>query len=161
MIFSKSFGYAVRGVLYIALMQDEKRYVQVEEIATKLAVPRHFMGKILKKLAKEKVLLSIKGPSGGFTLNSHTLQMPLIDLTAITDGMQLFNSCVLRVNECDGSNPCPMHYQMEQVKKTLKSVLTETSVGDLLDNNKLEFIKSIATADLHAMAEQASVPKIY
>ena len=44
MIFSKSFGYAVRGVLYIALMQDEKRYVQVEEIASTLSVPRHFSG---------------------------------------------------------------------------------------------------------------------
>jgi DNA-binding IscR family transcriptional regulator len=53
MTFSKSFGYAVRGVLYIAIMQDEKRYVQVEEIAGQLAVPRHFMGKILKNLVKE------------------------------------------------------------------------------------------------------------
>ena len=47
MTFSKSFGYAVRGVLYIAVMQNEKRYVQAEEIAAQLFVPRHFMGKIL------------------------------------------------------------------------------------------------------------------
>ena len=54
MIFSKSFGYAIRSILYVAIMRDEKRYVQVEEIASKLSVPRHFMGKIMKKLAKEK-----------------------------------------------------------------------------------------------------------
>jgi Rrf2 family protein len=69
MIFSKSFGYAVRGMLYVAMMQDEKRYVQAEEISTRLAVPRHFMGKILKKLVKERLLASSKGPSGGFTFN--------------------------------------------------------------------------------------------
>ncbi|RYF86429.1 MAG: transcriptional regulator, partial [Chitinophagaceae bacterium] len=50
MFFSKSFGYAVRGVLYIAFMQDAKQYVQAEEIAAQLLVPRHFVSKILKKL---------------------------------------------------------------------------------------------------------------
>lgn len=161
MIFSKSFGYAVRGVLYIALMQDEKHYVQVEEIAEKLAVPRHFMGKILKKLAKEKVLISIKGPSGGFTLNEQTLQMPLIDLVMITDGPQLFNTCVMRVKECNPANPCPMHVHMEQVRSNLKSILSETVTGDLLDTNKLEFIRSISTGDLNIISSQSSTQNIY
>ena len=34
MILSKSFGYALRGILYIAKMQDEQRKVQIDEIAT-------------------------------------------------------------------------------------------------------------------------------
>jgi Rrf2 family protein len=90
MIFSKSFGYAIRSILYVAIMRDEKRYVQVEEIAAKLAVPRHFMGKIMKKLAKEKILISTKGPSGGFILSEHTMQMPLMDLIVIIDGVEIF-----------------------------------------------------------------------
>jgi Rrf2 family iron-sulfur cluster assembly transcriptional regulator len=161
MIFSKSFGYAVRGVLYIALMQDEKHFVQVEEIAEKLAVPRHFMGKILKKLAKEKVLLSIKGPSGGFTLNEQTLKMPLMDIVMITDGPQLFNSCVMRVKECNSANPCPMHFHMEHVKVKLKAILSETAIGDLLDTNKLEFIKSISTESFSPVTDQTGIQKIY
>lgn len=145
MIFSKSFGYALRSVLYIAVMQDEKQYVQAEEIASSLSVPRHFIGKILKRLAKEKILLSIKGPSGGFTLNKNTLQMRLLDLIMTIDGMQLFNSCTLRVSECNAADPCPIHFQMENVKSKLKSILTDTAIGDLIGNNKPEFIKSIST----------------
>jgi Rrf2 family transcriptional regulator, iron-sulfur cluster assembly transcription factor len=60
MIFSKSFGYAVRGVLYIVLMQAMKQYVQAKEIAEKLCIPRHFVSKILKKLVKACVLGSSK-----------------------------------------------------------------------------------------------------
>lgn len=162
MIFSKSFGYALRGVLFIAVMQDEKQYVQAEEIASGLAVPRHFMGKILKKLAKEKVLLSIKGPSGGFTLNEHTLKMPLLDLMVITDGMQIFDNCALRAKECNPSNPCPIHFQMDGVKTRLKSILSETSIGDLLNNDKLEFIKSISTnIDISAIKDLSETQKIY
>lgn len=145
-MFSKSFGYAVRGVLYIALMQDEKRFVHVEEIAAKLAVPRHFMGKILKKLVKEGVLISNKGPAGGFTVGEHTLKMPLIQLIDITDGLTTFNSCALRVKECDALNPCPMHYQMESIRIKLKAVLTDTTIENLLGENKADFIKSISTA---------------
>lgn len=146
MIFSKSFGYALRSTLYIAIMKDQKRYVQVEEIASKLAVPRHFMGKIMKRLAKEKLLISTKGPSGGFILAENTLERPLMDLIVITDGVEIFDTCVLRAKECNGTNPCPMHSQMEGLKGNLKSVLTNTTIGDLLEEDKPEFIKSLSTA---------------
>ena len=145
MIFSKSFGYAIRSILYVAIMKDEKRYVQVEEIASKLSVPRHFMGKIMKKLAKEKILISTKGPSGGFMLTEHTLEMPLMDLIVIIDGVEIFDTCVLRAKECNAANPCPLHFKMDGIKTNLKSILSDTKIGDLLEEDKTEFIRSIAT----------------
>lgn len=145
MIFSKSFGYAIRSILYVAVMRDEKRYVQVEEIASELAVPRHFMGKIMKRLAKEKILISTKGPSGGFILSGTTLQMRLLDLIVITDGVEIFDNCVLRVKECGGDRPCPMHAQMESVKHNLKAILSNTTIADLLEGDKADFIRSIST----------------
>ncbi len=108
MIFSKSFGYAVRGVLYIGL-QGNKRHVQAKEIASVLAVPKHFMGKILKRLVKEEVLSSVKGPSGGFMVNSHTMNTPLFRLFAITEGLSTLETCTLKFSKCDSVNPCPLH----------------------------------------------------
>lgn len=161
MIFSKSFGYALRGILYIAIMRDEKRYVQVEEIASKLAAPRHFMGKIMKRLAKEKLLVSTKGPSGGFIINENTLEKPLMDLIVITDGVEIFGSCVLRAKECNGNNPCPMHSQMEGLKNNLKSILSDTRIGDLLEEDKPEFIKSLSTAIGVDIPKLSEVQKVY
>ena len=161
MIFSKTFGYALRGILYIAVMQDEKRYVQVEEIASKLAAPRHFMGKIMKRLAKEKLLTSTKGPSGGFIINENTLEKPLMELIVITEGVEMFDSCVLRAKECNGTNPCPMHSQMEGLKNNLRSILSETSIGDLLEYNKPEFIKSLSNAIGVEIPKLPKVQKVY
>lgn len=162
MIFSKSFGYAIRSILYVAIMRDEKRYVQVEEIASKLSVPRHFMGKIMKKLAKEKILVSTKGPSGGFMLNENTMQMHLMDLIVIIDGVEIFDSCVLRAKECNSDNPCPMHFQIDSVKRNLKTILSETTIGDLLEGDKLEFIKSISTVvDVDSVKKLAEVPSAF
>lgn len=145
MIFSKSFGYAVRGVLYIALMQDEKKFVHVEEIANSLTVPRHFMGKILKKLVKHHVIHSSKGPMGGFTTNDRTLQVPLMELINIIDGMESFKSCVLRLKECNPDNPCPLHNQMVHFQNELKGMLAGTTINDLLKEDKADFVKSLST----------------
>jgi Rrf2 family transcriptional regulator, iron-sulfur cluster assembly transcription factor len=162
MIFSKSFGYAIRSILYVAVMRDEKRYVQVEEIAAKLAVPRHFMGKIMKKLAKEKILISTKGPSGGFILGEHTMQMPLMDLIVIIDGVEIFDTCALRAKECNSASPCPMHFRLESVKRNLKSILSDTIIGDLLEEDKSEFIRSISTAlGIDPLQKISEVQKVY
>lgn len=145
-MFSKSFGYAVRGVLYIALMQDTKQYVQAGEIAKRLAVPRHFMGKILKKLVKTGVLSSSKGKTGGFTVNSNTRALPLSFLVEITDGADLFRTCALRLQECNAANPCPVHKKMEAVRQGLGELLSATSIGDLLGDDKEAVLRSLATA---------------
>jgi Rrf2 family transcriptional regulator, iron-sulfur cluster assembly transcription factor len=145
MIFSKSFGYALRGILYIALSSDTKSRVHLDEIAERLSLPRHFLGKVLKKVSKEGILGSTKGPHGGFYLNDATLQTPLIKLIEITSEAELFDSCVLRFRKCNSNNPCPLHYQIESIKKEWHDILAGTKVGDLLKNDTPDFIKSIST----------------
>jgi Rrf2 family transcriptional regulator, iron-sulfur cluster assembly transcription factor len=145
MFFSKSFGYAVRGILYIANVQEEKKYVHVEEIAQKLAVPRHFMGKILKGLAKKQYVQSVKGPSGGFSINESTMKVTLLELVDSMDGLETFRSCVLRLKECNSLNPCPLHLQMEGLKSRLRTVLSGTTIEDMMNENKDDFLKSIST----------------
>ncbi|HEX7905152.1 MAG TPA: Rrf2 family transcriptional regulator [Chitinophagaceae bacterium] len=145
MVFSKSFGYALRGILYIAIMNGEKQKVQIDEIAEKLSIPRHFLGKVMQELVKNNILSSTKGPYGGFSLNENSLKISLIALVKITDGLELFESCVLRLKKCNSINPCPLHKQIEHYKTELLQLFSDTSVNDLLKKDKLGFIKSIAT----------------
>ena len=145
MLFSKSFGYALRGILYIAKMQDEQRKVQIDEIAGKLAVPKHFLGKVMQQTVKEGLLRSTKGPYGGFTLAQETLTTPLIRLVEIMDGMDQFDVCVLKLKYCDSKNPCPLHDEIEAIKEKFLVVFRETTIGDLLKHSKNDFIKSLST----------------
>lgn len=144
MILSKSFGYALRGILYIAKLEEEKRKIQIDEIANKLSVPKHFLGKIMQQTVKAGLLKSTKGPYGGFSLANETLSMPLIKLVEITDGVDQFKICVLKLKYCNGINPCPLHNEMEQLREKFLSVFTQTTIGDLLKNSKTDLIKSLA-----------------
>lgn len=145
MFLSKSFGYALRGILYIAVMQNEQRKVQIEEIAGSLSIPKHFLGKIMQQTVREGLLKSTKGPYGGFFLANETLTTPLIRLVEITDGMDQFRICVLKLKYCNGANPCPLHYEMEKIRGKFLTVFTETTIGDLLNDSKIDFIKSLST----------------
>jgi len=144
MFLSKSFGYALRGILYVALMHDENRKVQVDEIATQLSVPKHFLGKIMQQVVKAGLLKSTKGPYGGFSLIGNTLDTPLIKLLEITDDINMFSICVLKLKTCNNANPCPLHPEMEVFKKNILKIFQETSINDLLTDNKNSFIKSIS-----------------
>jgi Rrf2 family protein len=120
--------------------------VRAEEIAEKLAVPKPFMSKILNRLVNEAWLTSEKGPQGGFSLHPKTLKTPLIHLLELTDGLSVFNKCALRMDECNSKHPCPIHFQFEQVKLSLRRRLETTTISHLLHNDKHEFIRSIASA---------------
>ena len=144
MIFSKSFGYALRSVLYIALTAEEGKRVQIDEIAKKLNVPRYFLGKVMNKIVKEKILDSAKGPYGGFQLNDKTLATPLLRLIHITEGTDQFKNCVLSFRKCNAKRPCPLHHQLEAYKNQLLQLFSETTIGDVLKKNDPNFINSIA-----------------
>lgn len=145
MTFSKSFGYALRGILYVALLREEDRKISIEEIADRLSVPRHFLGKVMKSVVKAGFLSSTRGPQGGFYVNEHTLSTPLISILLLTEGKEYFNSCLLSLRKCNAANPCPLHDRFDECKKGLLEIYSQTTIEQLLVDDKPEFIRSIAT----------------
>jgi Rrf2 family protein len=125
-------------------MQDEKRKVQVPEIAEKLLVPRHFLGKIFQALVKEGMLKSTRGPYGGFELKEETLNRPLYDVYKVTDDAGLLNYCELRFHKCGETNHCPLHEEMQTLRSEFIGVLQQTTVGDLIGGNNGLTIENIA-----------------
>jgi Rrf2 family iron-sulfur cluster assembly transcriptional regulator len=145
MVFSKSFGYALRGILYVAIMNRKKKRVRLDEIAETLNIPRHFLGKIMKRLVKYGVLDSVKGPYGGFSLNPSTMDTPLIRLVEITGEMEKYKMCALGMKQCNGDQPCPLHDKIDAIKKEWIRIMSENAIGFLLQGDQSHFIDSIST----------------
>jgi Rrf2 family iron-sulfur cluster assembly transcriptional regulator len=145
MVLSKSFGYALRSVLYMAAVHENKKYIQLQEIAEQLDVPRHFLGKVMKRLSKSGVIDSTKGHAGGYTLNSETLSLPVMQIVVLIEGEQLFNACVIGFKKCNEQNPCPLHHKVVAAKSQMMKTFNETKIGDLLQDDKQAFIRSLIT----------------
>lgn len=143
MLFSKSFGYAVRSILYIASVQNEKQFVQLEEISSNLHLPRQFMARVLKNLAKTKILTSTKGPRGGFSIGEQGLETSLLKILEVTDGNSLEN-CVLKKKNCNPSNSCPVHNDFTGIRKELIHLMSNLTIAKLLKQDNAGFLKSLS-----------------
>lgn len=144
MILSKSFGYALRSILYIAMVNRTRKHVTLNEIAEALGIPRHYLAKIMKRLVKKNILKSIKGPFGGFYLNEMTLDLTLIRIAEVTDEEKQLDSCVIRARSCGEYHHCPLHEQADSIKKQWNSLLLNTTIKDLLKKEGEEFVRSIS-----------------
>ncbi|MBI2729415.1 MAG: Rrf2 family transcriptional regulator [Sphingobacteriales bacterium] len=143
MFFSKSFGYALRSILYVVMVNETQPRVQIQEVAERLQIPKHFLGKIMKMLAKEKIIDSAKGPFGGFFVNDGTVSTPLLRLMELTDGLEQFQECSLRLKKCNADKPCPMHNRIVQNRNELITMFSSTTIGDLIRSDDKKFINSI------------------
>jgi Rrf2 family iron-sulfur cluster assembly transcriptional regulator len=144
MLFSKSFGYAIRSVLYVATVGEDKARIPLTTIASDLNIPRHFLGKVMKRLVKEGVISSQKGPNGGFFVNDKTLATSLIKFVEITGESAYFETCVLRMRRCNPDKPCPLHYKAEGLRAEWRDLFSSTTVKDLLKKDEGAFIDSLS-----------------
>jgi Rrf2 family protein len=129
---SKTCGYAIRGLAYLAMKAGEHRKIGLQELARELAVPPHFMGKIMQDLARRAVIGSTKGPNGGFFLNDRTLGTSILQVVDALDGPGVFQRCQLGLPTCSAEDPCPLHHEVAQFRDAFREKLRLTTIGDLV-----------------------------
>src|SRR5512139_2808608 len=108
-LFSKQCEYALQAVTYLALKRDGEM-TSIRELTKKLGIPYHFLGKILQDLTYKGLLVSQKGPNGGFGQGMSAKEITLFHIIEAVDGVAFTNSCVLGFPECSGKNPCAVHF---------------------------------------------------
>jgi len=133
---SNTSKYAVRAVIYLALNAGEEKKIGIKQISKDLSIPTPFLGKILQTLAKHKLLSSTKGPHGGFGLGRSAVNINLIDIVDIIDGRDIFDKCLIRLEDCNDKEPCAMHNKYAQVRYQLLNLFKNQNVSELIDEIK-------------------------
>jgi Rrf2 family protein len=77
--------YALQGVAYLSEQKDN-RPTPSHHIAKARGIPERFLLKVLKPLVSTRVLLSIKGPNGGYRLAKAAGQISLLEVVEAVDG---------------------------------------------------------------------------
>ncbi len=132
MIYSDTVRYALLALAYLATNRD--RLVKADEIAKAQNIPKPFLSKILHELARKEILLSVKGPKGGFYLKVEPDKLTMWDVVSMMGEDYRFKACVLMPDKCDAFaiNPCVIHHKWESLKKSIVEFLKETTIADLV-----------------------------
>jgi len=143
MTLTKSFGYALRGILYVALTGADQRRIQLDEISQALGLPRYFLGKVMLRMAKEGILDSGKGHNGGFCVNERTLSTTLYQLMELTGNPHEAGTCALSLRKCNALNPCPIHQEATVINAQWNALFAHKTIRDLLNKNREGFLESL------------------
>ncbi len=137
---SNTCKYALRALIYLAKYSQNDQRIGIKKISEDLKISSPFLGKILQNLVKQKLLVSTKGPNGGFSLNRPSEEISLWDIVVNVDGEDFFTNCLIGLRPCythDPSKPlCPIHFKYDQHRKHLEHFYRETSLGMIADDIK-------------------------
>lgn len=129
-MFSKSCEYAIKACIYVAHNKKEGTCIGIKKVAMGIKAPEHFIAKILQQLAAKKILISVKGPNGGYYMTDQQLALPILEIVHAIDGDRLFTTCVLGLENCHAENPCPMHFEYAKVRLSIKHILESNTILD-------------------------------
>lgn len=136
MMLSRASKYAILSTLFLAEHSSEEKKISVKVIAESIDVPSPFLAKLFQQLVRGKIISSTKGPNGGFYLTEANGTRNVLDIIENIDGLTKLNDCFLGLNECDGANPCPVHFIVEPFKENI--------LGKFRDKTIIEFAQEIS-----------------
>jgi len=132
---SNSCRYGIRAVVYLASRYHENNNIGIKEISGDLNLPTPFLAKILQQLAKHKILNSVKGPNGGFSLLKKPETITMLDIVKIIDGEDLFKNCIIHDGSCTeikrNKKSCPVHDEYSKIREDIVSMFSEKTISEL------------------------------
>ena len=128
---SKTSEYALRAVLYLAEANADGP-VRASEIAEGIGVPANYLSKILHRLAQSGILMSERGPSGGFRLAEPASKLPLVDVIDAFEGLSERRKCLLGRKECSDDSPCAVHEEWKAAYGPVLEFFRSNTVADLI-----------------------------
>lgn len=127
---SQTAEYALRAVLAIA--DDPEGQLGAAKLAELLGVPRNYLSKTLHQLARDGVLESTRGKSGGYRLARPAGRISLLDIVSLFDDITGRRVCLLGRPVCSDHSACTAHHKWKAVSERNATFFRETTVADLI-----------------------------
>ena len=124
---------AIKAVIYLASKDENGEKMGVKEIALQINASEHTVSKILQNLVRQKIINSIKGPTGGFYITKAQQLQPLINIVDTIDGKDLFNACGLGLSQCSSAHPCPIHDHYKKGRELIHELFTTKTISVLCE----------------------------
>ena len=132
-MFSLTCKSAIKAVIYLSGKSKEGQKISLKEVAEQINASEHTVGKTLQNLVKQKIINSVKGPSGGFYLTNEQHEQPIYNVVETIDGKGVFKECGLGLSKCSETHPCPIHNDYKVARELVEKIFKKKRIIDLCD----------------------------
>ncbi|MDR3669238.1 MAG: Rrf2 family transcriptional regulator [Holophaga sp.] len=153
---SASTGYTI---LALVAMPEDGSYCSVKELSAQLGIPGPFLAKLLKSLAVNGILESVRGPGGGFRLAQSAHRISIGHLMSIVQGSGNSDGCILGLAHCKNKhNPCSLHKPFNDLSEYVENSLNNITIRDLQLSHFWEQKQDMPPSEGKATSSKAAHP---
>jgi Rrf2 family protein len=125
---SEAASIALHALIIIA---KSDKLVNVQSIAEQTGSSRHHVAKVMQRLAKESIIHSTRGPSGGFQLNKKAEDITLLELYEAIEGKLVVQTCAADHKICP-FDKCLLDTVTMKMTNNFKEFISSQTVKDYI-----------------------------
>jgi Rrf2 family protein len=130
MIISKTTGYGIRALTYLAARTAETP-CPLQEIVDHEQIPRIFLQKILGSLRRRRLLRSARGIHGGYELGRPADAITVWEIFCLLEPDPYLDGCILGCSHCTTDAGCGLHGAWKSVRRELVTAFQNTTIAEL------------------------------
>lgn len=128
---SKLSDYAI--VVLSRLAVEGGGVVTTNYLSSETGIPEPTVSKVLKLLAKQKIVLSVRGANGGYKMERSPSDITVTELITALDGPIALTTCLdTSQHDCMIDTLCPLKGGWSKVNQAITSALDNVMLADLL-----------------------------
>ncbi|MEK7298358.1 MAG: Rrf2 family transcriptional regulator [Candidatus Margulisiibacteriota bacterium] len=137
-MFSKKTVYALRALIALAQLPTDAG-CSTMFLAEKSNTPRKFLESILSTLRSAELLISQKGPRGGYRLTRPAQSISLLEIVEAVEGPLVSQICnnPQTCTVCNTPSSCGIRATFGELNQTLRDRLAGISLARLIESEKL------------------------
>jgi Rrf2 family protein len=127
---TRAADYAVRAMVHLATISDDKRTL-LPDLSAAIDAPESFLSKVLQALARARLISSRRGKAGGFTILARGREASMREVIEAIDGPICLNVCLNEGKDCERKSWCPAHPVWARAQRALVDVLMSATVSGM------------------------------
>jgi Rrf2 family protein len=112
------------------LEETSEKLVSVNEISKLYGIPRELLAKTMQKLARAKIVKSVKGPRGGYKTTAKATNTKLNDFFEVLEGPTAIMDCYFD-SGCDHLTNCNIRTPINKINNSIRNLFDNLTLADI------------------------------
>jgi Rrf2 family protein len=150
---SKKSDYALMAMKHLALRTDGGASSSAREMSEAYDIPLELLAKVLQRLVRARLLVSVQGTRGGYRLGRPATAISVADVIQAVDGPVTVTACSTDDHNCDQYSKCSIRDPLWKIKNRIYDALNTVSVAEMAADSE-----ATAQPQAHTVSRMVFVP---
>lgn len=118
--------YSLRAAIVLA--KDSSIFIGRQQISKAAHIPHDYLQKVMSDLENAGIVVTRRGPGGGYKLTRSPKQISVWDIISAADGIHRIDRCPLGLTQ--HASLCPLHRELDLAIGRVQEDLEKSKIGD-------------------------------